>query len=164
MKIENIKKNDMVVSINDFDIYNRVEFKNAIDTLTDTLSAIVPQIFAEIRSNIKHKEWRILHNKGYNYFEEMTCDDLLYDKLCGRDDKEVTNLINSRVINYISNSRNLFVRINGNDYRVIQILRFDKLPLWHIWDCVFNEDEERAEGLECDVWLSMCDLRDDGKI
>lgn len=138
----------MVVSIND--IYNVDEINNAIDTLR----GIVPQIFAEIRSNVEYKEWRILRNKGYNYFEETTSDEMIES-----DDYEVNTLINSKVTDYISNARNLFVRINGDDYRVIQILKFDKLPMWQIWECLFNEDE-KWDCLVSDVWFFIHDLRD----
>lgn len=120
----------IVVSIND--IYNVDEIRNAIDTI----GGIIPQIFAEIRENIEYKEWRILRNKGYRYFEDTTSDEML-----DSDDYEVNTLIHSDITDHISNSRNLFVRINGNDYGLMQILQFEGLALWHIWDCLFNEDE-----------------------
>lgn len=119
----------IVVVIND--IYNVDEINNAIDTIR----GIIPQIFAEIRSNIEYKEWRILRNHGYHYFEDMTSNEML-----DSDDNEVNTLINSNVGHYISNTRNLFARINGNDYRLIQILGFENFPMWQIWECLYNED------------------------
>lgn len=147
MKIENIKKNDMVVVIND--IYNVDEINNAIDVI----SGILPKIFAEIRSNIEHKELRILHNKGCNYFDNTTCNDVL-----DSDDYEIRNLIHSDLTDYISNSRNLFARINGNDYGLMQILQFENFPLWEIWDCVFNEDE-KWDYVVSDVWHFIHTIR-----
>lgn len=119
----------IAVSIND--IYNVDEICNAIDVIRD----IIPQIFAEIRENIEYREWQILRNHGYHYFEDTTRDEML-----DSDDDEVNTLINSNVGYYISNTRNLFARINGNDYRLIQILGFENFPLWQIWECLYNED------------------------
>lgn len=140
----------IAVSIND--IYNVDEINNAIDVISD----IIPQIFAEIRENIEYKKCQFLYNNGYHYFEDMTTNEML-----DSDDDEISDLINSRVGHYISNSRNLFARINGNDYRLIQILGFENFPLWQIWECLYDEDA-KWDPVVSDVCDFVRNLRNNG--